>query len=111
MKITPETLLRANRMVLVGLLGTPMLLFLSLFFFDDPSAARNPFAWAMFFAVWAYPVVAFIAARRAIHAYREGDFARLRRLTWLTCGPAALGLSLLTLGLVLELTAALVMSS
>ena len=107
MRISADMMLKANKAVLVGLLGTPMLLFLSLFLFDDPSAASNPFVYLAFFAIWAYPVAAFFAARRAILAHREGDVARLRRLTCITCSLPASMLLFVAIGLAAEVAAGL----
>ena len=107
MRISADMMLRANKAVLAGLLGTPMLLFLSLFFFDDPSTAGNPFVYLAFFAVWAYPVAAFFAARRSIRAHREGDVARLRRQTWITCSLPAAVLLFIAISLAAEVAAGL----
>jgi len=79
-----KVFLTANKVALLGLVLAPMMFFLSLFFFDDPSSASNPFAWGMAVAVWSYPFTVGFGGLRALRAYQAGDFNGLTRWTCLT---------------------------
>lgn len=78
-----------NVIPLLGVLASPLLIFVSFFFFDSPGATRNPLVFALALAVWSYPVTAGLGGFRALKAYGAGDLHGMSR--WTCCTYSSVG--------------------
>jgi hypothetical protein len=72
-----------NVLALIGILASPLLFYVSLFLFDNPTAGSEPVILGMALVLWSYPVTAGIGGVMALRAYKVRDGKRL--LWWTLC--------------------------
>ncbi len=104
MRVAGTLLAAANVIPLIGVLATPLLFFVSLFFFDSPGSTRDPLVICMALSVWSYPFTAGLGGYRALRAYRAGDLHGMAMWTFCTYSSIALFAACLSIAAVYELT-------
>ncbi len=102
-KFPASLLLIANVIVLIGLLATPMLWFLSGFLFDDPRSTRNPLVIGMALALWTYPITAGLGGYLALKSHKAGDLRKM--LLWSLCAYSSIGLFLMCMAIAILMEA------